>query len=169
MTEQFGARKYKLAQGELALEALTLTPAHDGKLHMAASIDYRGGALKKYRGVINLEGTPRFDAATRRIVVDDLNYTLDSRRHNPFVRAADRLAHENVRKAIADSASWPLDSQLAAIRAEIAKAMTRPLARNIALRGQVDAIEPRSIDVREEAITIRAIATGSAEVEVRGW
>lgn len=169
MTEQFGAKKYKLASGELALDAIKLAPAHDGKLSIEATIDYRGGVMKRYRGVIVLEGTPRFDSAARLIVVDDLDYAIGSHKHNLFVRTADHLAHDSVRKAIADAASWSLDTQLAAIRSEIDKAITRPLAANVSLRGHVESIEPRVIDVHAGNITIRAIATGAAEVEVKRW
>jgi hypothetical protein len=170
MTEQFGAKKYKVASGELVVEAIKLAPAeHDGKLLIEATIDYRGGVLKRYRGVIHLEGTPRFDAVAKKIVVDDVDYSLSSHRKNLFVRTADHLAHDNVRKAIAGSAAWSLEPQLAKIRAEIDKAMTRPLAPNVALHGHAGTIEPRAIDVHANGITIRAIITGEAEVEVGRW
>lgn len=170
MTEQFGAKTYKLPSGELKINGIQLASAeHDGKLSIEATVDYHGGVLKSYRGVIHLEGTPRFDSVSKTIVVDDIDYSLSSHRKNVFVRTADHLAHDSVRKAIADNASWSLEKQLTQIRAEIDKAMARPLAANVTLRGHAESIEPRSIDVRRDGITIRAVMTGNAEVDVTKW
>ncbi len=169
LTEQFGAKKYKVAGAELSLENVTLSPAPDGRLLITAAIDFHGGRLKKYHGLVYLEGTPQFDAATKKMTLANVDYAIDPKRHNPFVRTADRLAHDSVRKAIADSASWSIAGELERIRGEIDKAITRPLARNIALRGKVDSIEPQDILLGSDRIVIRALATGSAEVEATAW
>src|SRR5205807_1049146 len=93
---------------------------------ITASIDFHGGRLKKYHGLVYLEGTPQFDAATKKMTLANVDYAIDPKRHNPFVRTADRLAHDSVRKAIADSASWSIAGELERIRGEIDKAITRP-------------------------------------------
>jgi hypothetical protein len=168
ITEQF-ARKYRLGNGELSLESLALSPGRDGRLTIAASIDYRGGGLKKYRGLVYLEGTPQFDATTKMVTIANVDYTLDPRRKNPFVRTANRLAHDSVRKAIAGAASWSIAPQLAGIRTEIAKAISRPLAKGITLRGTVDSIEPSAILLNSDRIVIRGVLVGGAEIEATTW
>jgi hypothetical protein len=168
ITEQF-ARKYRLGRGELSLESLALSPGADGRLTIAATIDYRGGGLTKYRGLVYLEGTPRFDAAAKKVTIANVDYTLDPRRHNPFVRTANRLAHDSVRKAIAEAASWSISPQLADLRGEIARAISRPLARGITLHGTVDSIEPSAVILGTDRIIIRGVLTGSAEIEATTW
>jgi len=169
ITEQFGARKYDVGGAALALDALTLTPAANGRISIAATIDYRGGGLRKYRGLVYLEGTPHFDAAAKTMTITGVDYSLDPKRHNPFVRLADRITHDAVRKAIADSASWSLAAQLAAIRAEIERAITRPLAKDIRLTGRVDAVDPTDLVLGADRITVHAVAVGSAEITAAKW
>jgi hypothetical protein len=169
ITEQFGAKRYKVGGGELALDHLTLTPARDGRLTIEAGIDFHGGRLKKYQGLVYLEGTPQFDAETRRMKIVDIDYSIDPRRHNPFVRTADRLAHDSVRKAIAEAASWSMASELERIRGEIEKAITRPLGKGITLHGKVESIEPGSLTIATDRITIHALATGAADIEALEW
>jgi hypothetical protein len=169
ITEQFGKKKYKAGGGELALEHLTLAPARDGRLTIEAEIDFHGGLLKKYHGLVYLEGTPQFDETTKRMKIVDIDYSLDPKRHNPFVRTADRLAHDSVRKAIAENASWSIAGELERIRSDIEKAISRPLAKGITLHGKVESIEPGKMTIANDGITIHALATGSADIEAREW
>jgi hypothetical protein len=169
ITEQFGARKYDVGGAPLALDALTLAPAREGRVSIAATIDYRGGGLRKYRGLVYLEGTPHFDAATKRMTITNVDYSLDPRRHNPFVRLADRVMHDAVRTAIADSASLSVAPQLAVIRGQIEQAITRPLAKGIRLTGHVDAVDPTELLLGSDRITVRAVAVGSAEITAAKW
>src|SRR5207247_1787556 len=97
LTESFGGKRYQ----NVALESLRLMPGKDGKIVVEASVDYRGGGLKKYHGLVYLEGMPRFDAEKSALALDNLEYSLDPKRHNPFVRIGDRLAHEALRARLA--------------------------------------------------------------------
>jgi len=164
-TESFGGKRYE----NVALESLRLLPGKDGKIVVEASIDYRGGALKKYHGLVYLEGTPRFDAATSTLVLDNVEYSLDPKRRNPFVRIGNRLAHDALRKRLAESARWSLAPQIAAVKTEIERATTRALAPGIGMRGRVASIEPRALLQRTEGLTIRVVATGEASIDVASW
>jgi len=165
LTESFGGKRYQ----NVALESLRLMPGKEGKIVVEAAIDYRAGALKKYHGLVYLEGTPRFDAAKSALALDDLEYSLDPKRHNPFVRIGDRLAHEALRARLAETARWSLSPQIAAIKTEIERATTRALAPGIAMHGRVASIEPDALLARPEGLVIRIVATGEASVEVASW
>jgi hypothetical protein len=165
LTENFGGKRYQ----NVAVESLRLLAGKEGKIVVEAAVDYRGGALKKYHGLVYLEGTPRFDAATRALALENLDYSLDPKRHNPFVRIGDRLAHDALRARLAQTATWSLAPQIAAVKTEIERATTRPLAQGIAMHGRVTSIEPRSVVARAEGLTIRVVATGEASVEVAAW
>src|SRR5262249_23347977 len=101
------------------------------------------------------------------VMLKDLDYALDPQRRSLFLRIADKFAHDALRKNLAEGARWSIAPQIAAIRGEIEKAMVRPLAPGIFLRGRVDDITPLAIGVHAEALVIDVVATGSAEVEIR--
>jgi hypothetical protein len=139
VSQQFGARTYDVSGRTLRVDSIRLTPGANGRLLLEAKIDYRGGLFKNYAGAIFLEGTPQFDAATNSIVVPDLEYSLDPKRRSPFVRLADRIAHDTVRDQLRSQARFPL----------------------------VDVIAVQSVTATGPVIVVRVIATGAAEVEIR--
>ncbi|HEY2830159.1 MAG TPA: DUF4403 family protein [Thermoanaerobaculia bacterium] len=168
INEQFGKQKYSLGGGAtLTIDSIRLSAGTGGKTNIEASIDYRGGRLKHYSGLVYLEGLPSFDAATGNVVLSDVDYSLDPKRHNPFLRAANRMAHDNVRAQLRAGARWPVGESIATMKNEIERGMTRKLASNVVLRAHVDSIQPASVTVRREGFTIRAVAVGSAEVVVK--
>ena len=89
------------------------------------------------------------------------------KRRSVFLRIADRFAHDALRTRLAESAKWSIAPQIATVRGEIQKAMVRPLAPGVFLRGNVDDITPLAVGVHPTAIAIAVVATGSAEVEIR--
>ncbi|HEX7191424.1 MAG TPA: DUF4403 family protein [Thermoanaerobaculia bacterium] len=168
VTEQFGKQTYNLGGGTtLVVDSIRLSAGANGKTNIEASIDYRGGGLKRYNGLVYLEGAPSFDATGGNVAVSDVEYSLDPKRHNPFLRVANRMAHDNVRTQLRAGAHWPIGDSIAVMRREIERGITRKLASNVMLRGRVDSIQPVSVTVRPEGLTIRAVAVGSAEVEVK--
>lgn len=163
LTDNFGHKKYE----DVFVDTIRLSAGANGRVSIELNVDYRASMFRKYRGLVYLEASPRFDPATRSLVLDDLEYSLDPHRKNPFVRIADRFAHERLRTNLARAAHWTLAPQLDTIRAELTRAMTRPLAPNVTMRGRINAIEPGAATIDPAGITIHALATGAAEVEAR--
>jgi hypothetical protein len=168
VTEQFGKQTYSIGGGAtVTIDSIRLSAGKAGKTNIEAAINYRGGGLKHYDGLVYLEGVPSFDAATGNVVLSDVDYSLDPKRHNPFLRVANRMAHDDVRAQLRAGARWPVGESIATMKKEIERGMTRKLASNVALHGRVDSIQPVSVSVGPEGFTIRAVAVGSAEVEVK--
>lgn len=165
LSETFAGKSYQ----NIRVESLKVAPGEDGKVRIEAQIDYRGSGLKKYHGLVNLEGMPRFDAATSAVVIDSLDYALDSHRHNPFLRIGDRLAHDTLRQRLAQSARWSVAPQLNDVKQEIERATSRQLAAGITMHGRVASIAPESVMLRSEGVVIRVVATGEASVDVSAW
>jgi Domain of unknown function (DUF4403) len=163
LTESYGRRKYQ----DISVDTIALRPGTNGKLAVEVNVDYRASVIKKYKGPVLLEGTPVFDPATRTIALKDLDYALDPKRRSVFLRLADHFAHEGLRARLAEGARWSIAPQIAKIRGEIAKAIVRPLAPGVMLRGRVDDVTPVAIGLRPDAIAIDVVATGAAEVEIR--
>jgi hypothetical protein len=166
-TRDYAGRVYRVNGKPLTLESIRIAPAPNARVLVEATIDYRGGALRNYRGPIFLEGTPRFDAATQTIVVPDLEYSLDPKRRGLFARIAERAAHESIRARLRESARFPLAPRITEMRAELSRALTRPLAPGVQLRGRADAIEPQAVTPRADVIAVRVVARGVAEITIR--
>lgn len=164
---ELAGKTYKVNGKDLIVESIRILPGAEGKLLLEAAIDYRGGRLRSYRGLVWLEGTPRFDAASSSVIVPDLDYTLERRRRNPFLRLAERAVHVGLRDELRSRARFAIGPRLDELRAEIGRALTRRLAPSVMMRGRADAIQPVSVTPLPAAMTIRIVATGAAEVEIR--
>lgn len=165
-TRDYAGKTYRVNGKPLTLESIRLASAGNGRVLVEAMIDYRGGALRNYRGMVFLEGTPRFDPATRSIVVPDLDFSLDAQRRGLFRRIVERAAHDSIRARLRESARFDLTAKMNEVRAEVTRALTRPLAAGVQLRGKADAIEPAGVLAREDVLTLHVVATGTAEVEL---
>lgn len=150
----------------LTIDSIRVAPAPNGKVLIEAAIDYRGGRLRNYKGLIFLEGTPRFDTATSMIVIPDLDYSLDPKRRGFLTRIAERAAHDTIRTRLRTTARFPLAPRLNAMRDEITRALTRPLAKGVALRGRANTLQATSVTALENVLLIRMLAVGRAEVVV---
>jgi hypothetical protein len=164
MMENFANRTYE----GVAVRSMRLSagPAADGRVVIEINVSYHASFLKHYDGLVYLEATPIFDPATRTLTLQNLDYSLDPHRKNPFLRIADRVAHDQLRTTLANAAHWSVAPQIDALRGEIARAITRPLAPDVTMRGRVDAIEPGTVVLDATGILLHVLATGSAEVEI---
>ena len=165
-TRDYAGKTYRVNGNPLTLSSIKIAPAANGRVLIEAMIDYRGGRLRNYRGLIFLEGTPRFDAATQTIVIPDLDYSLDPKRRGLFARIAERAAHDSIRTRLRESARFALGPRITEARAEITRALTRQLAPGVSLRGRADAIEPQAVLALPAAISVRVVMTGAAEVTI---
>lgn len=166
-TRDYAGKTYKVSGKPLTVDSIRLAPAPNGRVLVEAMIDYRGGRLRNYHGLVFLEGTPRFDPAASAIVVPDLDYSLEPRRRGFFARIAERTAHDSIRARLRESARFALGPQIAEVRAEVTRALNRQLAPGAVLRGRADTIEPVTVTPLANVISVRVIATGLAEVELR--
>ena len=164
-TAELGGKTYKVSGRDLKIDSIAIAPGTNNKLRISASIDYRGGALRNYRGIVHLDATPVFDPATQSIHFPDLEYALADR-GSVFRRMAERAAHDTLRARLRENIRFPLGPQLTRLRNEVTRALTRPLGNGVMLRGQATAIQPVSVTPREKLV-IHAIATGTAAVELR--
>ena len=166
LTQELAGKTYKVDGRDLIVEQIRVAPGAGGKLAVVATIDYRGGTLRSYRGLVNLEGTPQFDAATSTVVIPDLDYALAGRR-NPFFRLAERVVHDSLRARLRDHARFSLATRITQVRAELTRALNRQLASGVFLRGRAEAIQPLSVTPLPSVMSIRIVATGAAEVEIK--
>jgi hypothetical protein len=161
------AKTVKVDGKPLTIESVKMSPAGGGRVLVEAMIDYQGGGLRDYRGTVFLEGTPRVDPATSRIVVPDLEYSLDPKRRGFLARIAERAAHESIRQRLRESALFNLAPRMQELRNEVTRALNRQLAPGVVMKGRADAVQATAVTPLEDVIVVRVVATGVAEVEVR--
>lgn len=166
---RFGNRTFKVGGDPLAIGAIRVTPAANGRIAVDADIDYRGGRIRRYNGPVHLEGTPQLDAATNSIVVPDLDYTLDAQHRNVFARAAERFAHDDLRARLRESAVYPLTKQLADAQAEVTRSLSRRLAPGVLLDGRADSIQAQRVTASPDGMHVQVVVSGSAAVNVTEW
>lgn len=160
----YAGKTVRIGGKPLTIESLRIAPSFDGRIAVEAMIDYRGGGLRNYRGLVFLEGTPRFDPATSSIVIPDLDFTLDPARRGFLRRLAERTSRDSIRARLRESARFPLGEKLAEMRAEVTRGLNRRLGPGAMLRGRAEKITPLSVTATSDAIHLRAVATGTAEV-----
>lgn len=122
--------------------------------------------FRKFRGKVDLEGTPSYDPATRTVALKGMDYALDGAGHNPFAGIADRVVHRALREQLAQHARWPLGPQLDLWRLQMSRALTRSLRAGATMAGNISSLEPAIGSIGEWAITVRVVAAGNAEVQL---
>lgn len=163
--QHYAGRTLQINGRPLTVRALDIAPLPQGRVRIHADIDYRGGTLRNYEGPVVLEGTARFDAATSRIVIPDLDYSLESRR-GFLARLAERAVHNDVRSRLRETVHLDLGKRLADARTNITKALHRPLAPGVRLQGTVRSIGVNDLIVHPDALYLRLIAEGEAIVDI---
>ena len=169
LTREFGHHTYPIEGGTLVVDTLRLAATPKGKLRLEAAIDYRGGGLKKYRGLVYLEGVAKFDERAGQMTVDDVDYSIDPKHHSFVGAMLDRIAHDRIRTRLRAMLHWSIAPEVGALRKEIESGVTRNLAPGINLRGRVDSVEPVSVTSTANGVVIRVIAVGSANVDVTAF
>ncbi|MDB5035327.1 MAG: hypothetical protein JWQ98_2568 [Chlorobi bacterium] len=116
-------------------------------------------------GTVYCVGRPDFDAGTNRLIVRDLDYSVDTK--NVLVNVADWLSHDDLRNTIAEKAEWYLSDQIASIRETIAKGLNRKFAPNIAMSGSVTAIRPAGLFTTPTSFVARVVADGAVRLDIK--
>lgn len=164
LTERFGHRRY----GEVVVSTIELARGHAGKVLVRLDVDYRASAFRKYRGLVDLEGTAVYLPSTRSVALVDVDYALDPGQLSLFLRVADGFTHNRLRTQLAQSTQWPIGPQLDLWRSQISSALTRSLGQGAILQGSVSSLEPAIASIDDHGILLRIVAVGQAEVRLPG-
>ena len=161
---QFARKSYKLSGGALRIDSIELAAAAKGRIRVTAIIDYNAGSMRRYDGPIVLEGVPRYDPATSMVTIPDLDYTLETKNRSVFFRAAERIAHDEIRNQLRTVAKRSLARELGEVRRQITGAINRTLAPGVTLRGRVDSVHPRMVTPQSDAMILGVELRGTASI-----
>lgn len=120
------------------------------------------GAL---RGELTLVAVPRWDAAARTLVLEGLDWSLQSR--GLLARVTSTLAAPLVGRAVRQATGGgriALGAQLDSVRVELLRTLNAPLAPGVVMGGSVQPVEVSGVWAGPSAFVVRAAVTGRAGV-----
>jgi hypothetical protein len=136
---------------------------------LVAQADFRAevrGRFFEVEGRVYFEGRPRFDVASRSVVFDSLDYSVESK--DALAHAANWMLHDQFVQDITGRLSVPLDSTMASARSSVQRALQgQPLGGHVVLQGEIDEAAAESVELREHHIQLNVRASGTIEARVR--
>jgi hypothetical protein len=120
--------------------------------------------LRTTEADVYLTARPRYDAAERLLVLEDLDYTVAT--EDALARAAEWWNRGRLRAALQERARIPVGEQLEALRGAAEGGLQRELGPGVRLSGQVQALEPQGVYTTLDAFVVRALVQGRARLEV---
>ena len=133
----------------------------DGKLIIA--LDMTGSV----NGTFYLSGTPMYNADTKEIYLDQVNFVLDSK--NKLLKLGDWLAHGIIVKKIQQSCKFSIASQLAESEKVLKNYLNnyQPI-KGVNVSGNITTLSPNKIILTPTNIIALITATGQVAVRIQG-
>jgi hypothetical protein len=159
-------RATELLAAETAREALKVTRADVSGAGDSAVV--RLALSGRMNASLTLAGRPRFDVATRTLVVDDLHYSLDSRDFLTRVKAT--LGAPIVKHAIEQATNGgrlALGAQLDSARMQLTQQMNRPLAPDVVVGGGITGLRVTGLYMTATSFVVRVLLEGEAGLWAR--
>ncbi len=122
----------------------------------------------RMNGALSLIGRPRYDDASRTLVVDDLHYTVESR--DALTKLKATLGAPLIRHAINQATGGgrlALGPQLDSARIQLTHQMNRPLAPDVAVGGGLTALRVTGVYSTPSAFVVRVLLEGEAGLWAR--
>jgi hypothetical protein len=159
-------RATELLAAETAREALKVTRVDVTGAGDSAVV--RLTLAGRMNASLTLAGRPRFDVASRQLVVDDLHYTVESRDFMTRVKAT--LGAPLIKHAIEQATNGgrlALGPQLDSARTQLTQQMNRPLAPDIVVGGGVTSLRLTGLYLTSDAFVVRVLLEGEAGLWAR--
>ena len=158
-------RTLQLEGGRLHLEDVAVEGGADGAL-LRLRVTLRTGflGLRRVRGDVYLTAHPRYDAASGALVLEDLEYSLETQ--EALAQLAERWGHASAREALQLRARFPVSDRLEALRAAAEAGLRRELAPGLRLEGRVEGLTPLGVYADAEGFVVRGLAEGRLALHV---
>lgn len=120
------------------------------------------------RGTVFLSGTPTYDPRQQNIVINDLDFNLDTR--NKLAKVANWLFHKKIIRKIKEAIQLPMKSTLDETKKEAQKMLKNyQITKGISLKGTLDDLHVDKIMMTPESIVTWVLASGKMSVLVKGF
>ena len=158
LTSELRGKEVNIGRRTLRVESLAASRNAAGRL--ALSVAFTGDAV----GTLQLVGTPRFNAATDHLDVDDLAFdlTTDSRLMNAYAW----LRSDALLASFRDKMTLPAAPALAHGGRRIEEGLNRTIGGVLTMRATVDSMVVVGVYVTSLGVTVRALVIGTGRVVV---
>jgi hypothetical protein len=163
LREQLKGKTLVESGHKLRIDDIRVT-GQGGSAVVAIDIMVPEGFLKSTKGTLYLAGTPRFDAATSTLTIDDLDYSVQTR--NVLVNAYDWIKHDALRSQFRAHAHWSAGDWLEKARAGLSKLLTSDLGHGVRLAGSVTSVRPTAIIATQNELAIYVDISGDASLQI---
>ena len=155
LKDQIVGRKYPVSNHELKIDDARVYGTGD---ICVVELKVSGDAS----GTLYFVGKPRYDAEAEKIVVDEFDYSFETK--SVLAKVADWLMHEGFRESLAAEAQWPLGTSLADTRQRLESAINQSLDGGIALSGSVNTYNLEGLFITPTAFRAHAVVTGKLSI-----
>ncbi len=160
--ETFVGKKYDFQEGRYSITIRDIDLyGQDENLIIKAALD---GSVS---GNIYLKGRPHYDPDTKTIVLQNLQYDLET--SSWLQRTASWLLKGTLARMLEKQFTIPVGNQLTEIQRSVQAQLTRnQLAKGVVLNGKLDELRPDGVYLTPTAILAVVFAKGKVDVKVEG-
>jgi hypothetical protein len=159
LTRELRGTEIEVAAQQLRVDSLHLAGVGDGRIAVALGVS--GGVS----GVLYAVGHPAYDTTTSKLFMPDLEYDVGTR--NMLTGSLAWLAGDAVERFLRANVRVDLGPTLEEGRRLLEQSLNRELAEGVWLRTEIRAGQVHGLRAAPEALLVRAVATGRAEVVLR--
>lgn len=156
LTRELRGTKIQAAAHQLTVDSLHLAGVGDGRL--AVGLGVSGGVT----GLLYAVGHPEYDSTTSKLFMPDLEYDVGTR--NLLTGSLAWLGGEAVERFLRAKVRVDLGPTLEDGRKLLEKNLNRDLAKGVRLRAEITGGQVHDIRAAPEALLVRAVASGRAEI-----
>jgi hypothetical protein len=158
ITDALRGKSISEAGGTVTVTRALVSPLPHGQLGLA--VTFTGDA----NGTLVFLGTPKYDRLRGEMTVPNLDYDLTT--DNGLISAYAWLKSDALRSLFRDKARFPVQPLLDRGKSLLSDGLNRKMGDAVTLSAQVDSVAVAGIFVTSPGIVIRAVATGTAGMQV---
>ncbi len=160
VTKNFAGQKFESGSRSVTVNKVDLW-GKEGKMIVALNLS---GSVN---GDFYLTGIPAYDAATKEIYLDQVDFVLDSK--SKLLKVGNWLAHGLILKKMGDACRFSIASQLADGEKTMSGYLNnyQPI-KGVKVNGSLGGISPNKVILTPNAIVAMVIATGKVAVTIDG-
>jgi hypothetical protein len=123
------------------------------------------GQKGRVDGKVTLSGCPRIDTEANTLLIDDLDFTLDSK--NWLAHVGDWIYHSDLKKVLAEKCVFPLDERLKGVRKSVQASLNRKLSPTVQLSGRLTDLRMGPISTGAKGFSMWASLEGALGLDVK--
>jgi hypothetical protein len=155
LAQHLAGQQFQTDKGVFQVLAANLA-GKDGKV--LVELELKG----RVNGKLTLAGTPRYDAPSGTLRLDDLDYTLESR--SWITKVGEWLYRSTLRRTLREKCGKLLDQRYQDLKAQAQKGLNRDLAPGVAMEGTLGSLALDQVQVLEDRLSLGAVLDGQVRI-----